>query len=179
MKNPLMTKSHCLKRDAASVDQILHESLQKLRSVKLNKRFRNKSTLNPNNKKSKLIIKDEQSNKLITDENVICEKFNGFFADTVKEFSVNNSSNNNSFAKYLGDSQTDSFFLTETNESEIYSIIKNFKNSKSSDIHLRSHDLNLMAINGAQLNIGARNISDAGPTLWNALPKSLPYLFSI
>ena len=82
---------------------------------------------------SSFCIRD--GNSVTTDEKVIANKFNKHFCSLAENLNKNTQkSQTSTFNDYLPNSQPSSIFLEETTEAEIISIIKEFKNDKSSDI---------------------------------------------
>ena len=82
---------------------------------------------------SSYCIKD--GNSVITDDKAIANKFNEHFCSLAENLnkSIQKSEIRN-FRDYLPRRQTSSIFLEKTTPAEIMSIIKEFKNDKSSDI---------------------------------------------
>lgn len=89
-----------------------------------------KTTLNKKNSFSEIIIEGDDG--IITDRRSICNKFNELFSCANPE--ADDICLERNFKSFLSPSVTNSFFLVDTNESEILHAVKNFKNSKSSGV---------------------------------------------
>ena len=87
-----------------------------------------KSALNKSRKTQDIILKSDD--KIITNTNSICDKFNEFFNSNYTENLDPNL--NLDFKSFMGPSSIDSFFLLETNHTEILNTVNKLKNSKSS-----------------------------------------------
>ena len=75
-----------------------------------------------------ITLKDDNGD-LCTDKEIICSEFNEFFSST--PIINNNHTMNLDYTSFLNPSVSNSFFLNETNEYEVWDVVKKFKNSKS------------------------------------------------
>ena len=74
-------------------------------------------------------------NRIVTDKQIIANKFNEHFCSLAEKLNkyVNHTTRSN-FQDYLGAPEQSSIFLEDTTVDEVYEIIKEFKNDKSSNI---------------------------------------------